>query len=51
MKQLNQVAGMVHLLDVCIQNESNLCATFYKVTAVYEYLHQVVEDLQEDLQT
>lgn len=50
MKQLNQVAGMVHLMDVSTQDESNLCATFYKVTAVYEYFHQVVEDLHEDLQ-
>jgi hypothetical protein len=37
-KELNQLEGMVKLLEVCTQEEGNLCSSFFKVTAAYEYV-------------
>lgn len=36
-KEINSIPGMVKLLEVSTQEEGNLCSSFYKVTAVYEY--------------
>jgi len=40
---------MVKLLEITSQEEGNLCSSFYKVTAVYEYFDEVVEDLFHEL--
>lgn len=49
-KSLNLISGMVKVLEVCSQQEGNLCSSFYKVTAAYEYFDQVVHDLYEEFQ-
>jgi hypothetical protein len=42
-KDLNTIPGMVKLLEISSHEEGNLCSSFYKVTAVYEYFETVVE--------
>lgn len=36
---------MIKLLEVYTQEEGNLCSSFYKVTAAYEYLNQTLADI------
>ncbi|CAK71834.1 unnamed protein product (macronuclear) [Paramecium tetraurelia] len=36
-KSLNEIDHLVKLVEVDTQEETNLCSTFYKVTALYEY--------------
>ncbi|CAD8079113.1 unnamed protein product [Paramecium sonneborni] len=36
-KSLNEIENLVKLVEVDTQEETNLCSTFYKVTALYEY--------------
>ncbi|CAD8074086.1 unnamed protein product [Paramecium sonneborni] len=36
-KQLNEIENLVKLVELDTQEETNLCSTFYKVTALYEY--------------
>ncbi|CAD8171485.1 unnamed protein product [Paramecium pentaurelia] len=36
-KSLNEIDNLVKLVEVDTQEETNLCSTYYKVTALYEY--------------
>lgn len=40
---------MVKLLEISSLEEGNLCSSFYKITAVYEYLDTVVENYYSEL--
>lgn len=50
-KELNTIEGMVKLIEVSSQEEGNLCSSFYKVSAAYEFysgtLAYVLKDGEE----
>jgi hypothetical protein len=46
-KELNNVEGVVKLLEVASQEEGTLCTSFYRVQAAYEYIDQTLEDILE----
>lgn len=43
-KALNALPNTVKLVDVDTHEESNLCSTLYRVTAVYEYFENTLRD-------
>lgn len=43
-RELNALGGMVKVLEVYAQEEGNLCSSFYKISAVYEYYSKTLED-------
>ncbi|CAD8084917.1 unnamed protein product [Paramecium sonneborni] len=44
-QQLNRINQLVKLVEVDMQEESNLCSTFYKVSALYEYYDTTLREI------